>query len=131
LKPSTVRKMAGPAKKPTQGACSSSRRPMASMIPQDGIGGWVPHPRNEWAASVRMAKKTQKEHSTSRGARPRHLLPRPLVQPGGRRPARPPRPQGLLSRPRHTGISPRHTPNRMRPAPKIRRGTPPKRRCAS
>ena len=42
---------------------------MASMIPHEGVGGWVPRPRNDNAASVRMANAMEKDDWTRIGAR--------------------------------------------------------------
>ncbi len=38
-------------------------------MPHEGVGGCVPMPRKESAASVRMPKATEKEHCTRSGAR--------------------------------------------------------------
>jgi len=39
--------MASPGYTATHGASSMKRRPVASIVPQDGFGGWVPRPRKD------------------------------------------------------------------------------------
>src|SRR2546427_6615208 len=38
------------------------------MIPQEGVGGWVPSPRKDSAASVRIANEIENDDCTSSGA---------------------------------------------------------------
>ena len=44
-----------PGKSPYHGAWWRNERPVFSMEPQEGVGGWVPSPRNESAASRSIA----------------------------------------------------------------------------
>jgi hypothetical protein len=46
---------AAPGKIAVQGASSMYLRPVPSIVPQDGSGGWTPRPRNDSVASARMA----------------------------------------------------------------------------
>ena len=46
---------AAPGTMTTQGASSMYLRPVLSMVPQEGSGGWAPRPRKERAASTTMA----------------------------------------------------------------------------
>src|SRR5574341_1417089 len=50
----TVTRMAMPGRIEIHHACSISPRPSATMTPHDGVGGGIPTPRNESAASSTM-----------------------------------------------------------------------------
>src|SRR5205814_9744984 len=53
----------------THGACSMKARPVLDSIkPHDGVGGWVPTPREESVASIRIALPSQIEAMTRIGA---------------------------------------------------------------
>ena len=52
LNASTVMAIARPGKISAHGACASMSRPSDSISPRDGVGGWVPSPRNDSAASI-------------------------------------------------------------------------------
>ena len=47
--------MASPGIVATCGATSRRSRPVETMRPHDGVGGWTPSPRKDSAASTRMA----------------------------------------------------------------------------
>src|SRR5439155_18660329 len=69
LKPKTARRIARPGKIASHGACSRKARPVLERIkPHDGVGGWVPTPRNESVASIRIALPSQIEAMTRIGA---------------------------------------------------------------
>src|SRR6267142_1704187 len=55
LKPSTASRIASPGNTTTHGACSMKPRPSESISPSDGVGGRTPTPRNDSAASTRIA----------------------------------------------------------------------------
>ena len=55
LRPSTVKKMARPGNTDSHGAARIWSRASDSMLPQLGKGGRMPRPRNDSAASARMA----------------------------------------------------------------------------
>ena len=48
---STVTRIAMPGRIETHQACSMRPRPSATITPHDGVGGGMPTPRNESAAS--------------------------------------------------------------------------------
>ena len=53
----------------SQGACSMNARPVLDSIrPHDGVGGWVPTPRNDRVASIRIALPSQIDPITRIGA---------------------------------------------------------------
>ena len=61
--------MARPGKRASHGACSMNAGPLLlSMRPHEGVGGWVPTPRNESVASMRIALPSQIEAMTRIGA---------------------------------------------------------------
>src|SRR5262249_21729149 len=69
LKPKTARLIARPGKIASHGACSMKARPVLDSIkPHDGVGGWVPTPRNDKVASIRIALPSQIEAMTRIGA---------------------------------------------------------------
>src|ERR1051326_6857954 len=53
-----VRKIAAPGPYTSQGPCDRSDAALVSMLPQDGVGGWMPSPRNDSADSVRISVPT-------------------------------------------------------------------------
>ena len=55
LKPSTVKKIARPGNTDSHGAVVIWSRASDSMLPQLGNGGRMPRPRNDSAASARIA----------------------------------------------------------------------------
>src|SRR5437899_7535683 len=63
----TARKIAAPAENEYHGVWVRYFRPVSSMEPHDGVGGWTPSPRNESAASVRMALAKATEACTNNG----------------------------------------------------------------
>src|SRR5439155_222016 len=68
LKPSTSSITAAPGKIATHGASSMYLRPVPSIVPQDGSGGWMPRPRKESVASARIAVESASVVCTIRGA---------------------------------------------------------------
>ena len=54
----TARKMNSPGKIAIHGAFSISLVASLSMFPHDGVGGWMPRPRNESVLSVMIAPPT-------------------------------------------------------------------------
>src|SRR5436309_12541411 len=69
LKPKTARLLARPGKIASHGACSMKARPVLDSIkPHDGVGDWVPTPRQESDASIRIALPSQTEAMTRIGA---------------------------------------------------------------
>src|SRR5581483_8673686 len=59
--------MAAPAETEYHGVCVRYLRPKSSMDPQEGVGGCTPRPRNDSAASVRIALANATEHCTRIG----------------------------------------------------------------
>ena len=51
----TSRKIAAPGISIRYGLKNMKLRPSETISPQDGVGGWVPRPRNDSAASTRIA----------------------------------------------------------------------------
>ena len=47
--------IARPGTVATCGATSSTSRPVETMSPHDAVGGWTPRPRNDNAASSKIA----------------------------------------------------------------------------
>src|SRR5439155_1722575 len=66
-KPSTASRIASPGNTTTHGACSMNPRPSESISPSDGVGGRTPTPRNDSAASTRIAIAISTEAWTSSG----------------------------------------------------------------
>src|SRR5207244_843951 len=58
LKASVAAKMLSPGSSARYGACWMYDCASESIVPQDGVGGWTPSPRNESSASPRMAMGT-------------------------------------------------------------------------
>src|SRR5438132_877659 len=67
LKPSTVTKMATPGVVDRKLASRKNCMPKFSIEPHDASGGWMPSPRNESAASARMAFPMPSDASTING----------------------------------------------------------------
>ena len=61
--------MARPGNHTSHGATVMSGRPSLSMLPQVGVGGWTPKPRNDSNDSVRMACVTKSVTVTMIGPR--------------------------------------------------------------
>src|SRR5207244_6426547 len=74
----TATKIAAPAESEYQGVWVRYLRPVSSMEPQDGVGGWTPSPRNESAASVRVAFANATDGCPSGGDEPDRHEPRRL-----------------------------------------------------
>src|SRR5262249_25549736 len=55
LSDSTDNVITMPGNRPYQGAWWRNERPVLSIEPQEGVGGWVPSPRNDSAASSSIA----------------------------------------------------------------------------
>src|SRR5262245_159885 len=53
----------------THGALTSVSRPEAIMLPQDGVGGWTPSPKNDNPASISIAFPTPRAAVTTTGVR--------------------------------------------------------------
>src|SRR5262249_20687157 len=69
LRPSTVKKIASPGNTESQGAALIWSRASESMLPQLGKGGRMPSPRNDSAASARIAPPMPRVAITIKGPR--------------------------------------------------------------
>src|SRR5205823_9959317 len=67
LSASTTTKMARPGSSATCGLSTTNWRPVASMLPQSAVGGWVPSPRNDNPAVANIFTPTSRLNATSTG----------------------------------------------------------------
>ena len=67
LRASTITKIATPGSSTTCGLRITNCRPVASMLPQSAVGGWVPSPRKDSPAVVRILAPTSRLKATTTG----------------------------------------------------------------
>jgi hypothetical protein len=62
-------KMTSPGRSTTCGLRLATSRPVASMLPQSAVGGWVPRPRKDSPAVARIFPPGDGEHDAAYEAR--------------------------------------------------------------